>query len=543
MGTRSIRRGAALLIGLALAFGLAGCNKDGDSSTGEDLSRSMPDSGSDVSVSAPADAGADDSDAAGDGADASGTGADASDSQAEAPPATPAAASVEVAAGKFLCLNEQRYADERAPYLELAGDGTAVFRLNSGMGQMGDASGPCAISGSSLTLTIDDLGVDERFRGDGADSLSFTVLDADHLRFSGEAFGLTLSGDIFTREGAGEYDPSAVPPPADSASTPADDSSLPASDSAPPAASDSASAPSASSPAAATSQGDTPDASAPTIIGPGGSLPLRVKEGESFTLTGIDPETVATQPPLFDIFVEADGQSATLTAAKAGETELSFTSVSPNGSTLEEQYTITVTRDGVSPILLIIVGAVALIAGSGVTFVLLSTRKKRSAKTEGEDGEEAEGGKGKSKESRELQTAKKNEAKAAKEAKQAQQNADKTAKAAAKAAAAAEKSAAKAAKAEEALAKAEAAYQLYREAEVAASKAALEAKNAVRAAAEAKENGGAKAKPANDKPAKEPAEKAPAPPAEKEAPKAPPASEPSANPLTNPRKSNELNNE
>ncbi|MDL2294063.1 hypothetical protein LJC60_05465, partial [Ruminococcaceae bacterium OttesenSCG-928-D13] len=525
MGTRSIKRGAALLIGLALAFGLAGCNKDGDSSTGEDLSRSMPDSGSDVSASAPAD----ESDASGDGADASGADIDASDSQtqpADPPPAT-TAASVEVAAGKFVCLNEQRYADERAPYLELAGDGTAVFRLNSGMGQMGDASGPCAISGRSLSLTIDDLGVDERFRGDGADNLTFTVLDADHLRFSGEAFGLTLSGDIFTREGAGEYDPTAVPPPADPSSAPADDSSLPVGDSAPPVATDSSGATSTSSPAAATSQGDAPDADAPTIIGPGGSLPLRVKVGESFTLTGIDPETVATQPPLFDIFVEADGQSATLTAAKAGETELSFTSVGQNGSTLDEQYTITVTKDGVSPILLIIVGAIALIAGSGATFVLLSARKKRSTKTEGEDGEATEGGK--SKESRELQMAKKSEAKAAKEAKQAQQNADKTAKAAAKAAAAAEKSAAKAAKAEEALAKAEAAYQLYREAEVAASKAALEAKNAVRAAAEAKSNGsGAKAKPADDVPAKEPVEKAPAPPAEKEAPKASPASEPPA---------------
>ncbi|MDL2327978.1 hypothetical protein LJC64_04960, partial [Ruminococcaceae bacterium OttesenSCG-928-A11] len=195
MGKR-LKRGAALLVGLALAMSLAGCNKDGDSSVSDDLSRTPASSEPDVSASAPAE---DDSAASNAGEDAS-----------EAPVSTaPVPVAVEVAPGTFHQYNEDRYTDDRAPYLELAADGTAVFRLNSGMGQVGNATGSYTLGGSSLILTIEDLEVSGLFRGSDTATLAFRVLSGDHLQYAGEAYGLSLGGDIFTRVGAGAYDPNA----------------------------------------------------------------------------------------------------------------------------------------------------------------------------------------------------------------------------------------------------------------------------------------------------------------------------------------------
>lgn len=194
-----IKQGVCLLAALLLAMVLlAGCGKDKDESAASDSS------GSDVSASdsastddsAPAE---DASDASGSGAGESGaSGSDVSDmsgvSEVSAPP-TPA-----LDDGVFLCFNEERYDDDRAPTLTLE-DGSFTFVVNTGDARMATLEGSYTLQGSALSLEVKSSD-EEDYLGEDLTALDFTVVDENNLRYNSGQLGLTNPGYLFTREGA-----------------------------------------------------------------------------------------------------------------------------------------------------------------------------------------------------------------------------------------------------------------------------------------------------------------------------------------------------
>jgi hypothetical protein len=68
---------------------------------------------------------------------------------------------------------------------------------------LGLAGGAYSVSGGTLTLSIETIEIDEPvFLGSGVSNIRFEVLNPDNLRYVGDAYGLTLRGNVFTREGA-----------------------------------------------------------------------------------------------------------------------------------------------------------------------------------------------------------------------------------------------------------------------------------------------------------------------------------------------------
>lgn len=173
-----------LCLTLALALLLDACGKDEDSSASMSGSASADSSSisgtSDVSESASLD--------------------DSSAPPQSAAPALPVLE--ELPLGDFAYLDtEGLFPDDRAPQLQLLADNRAAFRVNTGNG-MGTAQGNVVFQGSDLTLYIRSLELDneEPFWGDSLQSLTFRVLDADRLEYTGAPFGLTQRMMVFARQ-------------------------------------------------------------------------------------------------------------------------------------------------------------------------------------------------------------------------------------------------------------------------------------------------------------------------------------------------------
>lgn len=134
-------------------------------------------------------------------------------------PEVPQGAPVEL--GRFYHYDDERYPPERAPYLELLEGGKAIFMVNSGMG-LGTAEGSYEVSGDLLTVNIDSLDIEEIFWGSNLSGIKFSVINSENLQYSGEAYGLTKAGNVFTLEGAQIVE---VQPPPPVSSVPVESSS------------------------------------------------------------------------------------------------------------------------------------------------------------------------------------------------------------------------------------------------------------------------------------------------------------------------------
>lgn len=448
MGKQWNKRLFGAFCALIMMLSLAACGKnDSSSSMGSGAidgplkaEDSMPVSGALSGVEPASNAGED----AGAPADTSGPGA-AAESEAPAE-AVPQAA--EVPAGRFYHLDDSLFlSDERTPYLETAADGSAVFQMNTGLA-LGLASGSYSQSGSTLTFTIDEVEISEPFRDMGRDALNFQVLDADHLKLSGEAYGLTATGSILTREGAGPYVPPAEPPPAPAESS-AD--SLPEDSAAASLPAESLPASMATAVSGADVSGEiSSEPAGPTVVAATEAPPSRIKPGDSFLVTGVDFDSILYEAGLLQVEPDFDAGTALFTATRTGETNLTY---GPVGGEATE-YPLVIAEDGFGLWFLVIVAGASILIGGGVTFVLLSLsrRRKQKAQAATQGGEGGEGGEAAEadplQEYKQVRAARKKAAKAAEQAKKKHQKAE-------RATAEAAKAAEQAAKAQEALAQAE----------------------------------------------------------------------------------------
>ncbi len=341
----------------ALVFVLAGCGDD------EAVSSSIPqDEVQSVASSMPQSSPADDS--------------SQPSSQMAASSAAPPPAAVQLEAGRFLAYNDDRFAEERTPYIELS-DSQVMFRVNTGM-ELATVTGSYSISGTNLTITIEELEAAQLFPGYTAGALTFTVLDENTLEYSGDNYGLTQAGNIFVREGEQPY----VPPEPESMPASGADDSMPS------ATEDDSMQP-------ATEQPDD-DQSMPTAqpqnvepetatyeVAAGEAPPATMAPGESFILFDMAPDSLVYDEGLFSMRRGQDGQSVILTALKAGEGMVAFALI---GETDQEEYTVNVESSGISPVVLIIAIVGALVLGSGATATVLIIRGRKSGGKKGRKG-------------------------------------------------------------------------------------------------------------------------------------------------------------
>ncbi len=218
-----MRRGAALLalLALVLVLGLplAACSKGDDSGSGSSSGSSVSSSdgssasgGSSVSVAASSSV----------PGDVSGTqsGSDPASGSVSAAPAAPAV-SLRTDAPYFCRL--ERFREGREPYIQFEKGERFVFRFNSGEG-LCEARGSYTAAGGTLTLHIEkeDLTLEnfelEDFSGSDQMELTFTLQDEYRFSYSGGAFGLTHSGDLFEQEGAPKPKPASSSAPVSSPS-------------------------------------------------------------------------------------------------------------------------------------------------------------------------------------------------------------------------------------------------------------------------------------------------------------------------------------
>ncbi len=315
-----------------------------------------------------ADASAADSEAT---SDASATAEDASATSAVSMPATPAPA--EVSTGKFLPADDGRFPAERSPYLQLNEDGSGIFHVNTGL-ELGEILGSYVVSGSTLTFTIESSPeFIEAYQGFTATTLRFNVLGDDYLAYSGDAYGLTLPGNLFTKEGAPPYDPNAAAssePSDESASQPTDEStSQPTSDT--------------------EDTEDTEDDQSVDIVGAVSSMlapepsiiiapPSTLQLGDSFELSGItDAESLVYDEAFFEVATDED--SITFTAIQAGETTIAVA-----GSEEENAHTITIeesaSEGGIPLWILILVAGLSIVLGAAVPLILFLISRKKKGK-------------------------------------------------------------------------------------------------------------------------------------------------------------------
>lgn len=192
----------ALLLSLVLLGALlAACGGDDEDNSGSDVS-GVSEAASDASGSEDAsgaeDASGDASAASGDASAADASGADA---PASTPAPQPAAPTVAGMAGRFVCYNEDRYPDARAPILDLSDKGGFVFTFNTGEGEMDVLTGTFELSGTSMILDVLYKN-GEDYLGQDLGSVSFTMIDEYTLDYASGALGLTRQGDRFLRVGA-----------------------------------------------------------------------------------------------------------------------------------------------------------------------------------------------------------------------------------------------------------------------------------------------------------------------------------------------------
>ncbi len=117
-------------------------------------------------------------------------------------PAATAAAAPADPAGSYASYDEERYPDDRAPTLELSSGGGFVFQFNLGDGRLAVMTGTYVNSGGTLQLEV--LYSDSTdFLGEDVTSFAFTQDGATSLIYQGEPLGMSRSGDVFTKEGAG----------------------------------------------------------------------------------------------------------------------------------------------------------------------------------------------------------------------------------------------------------------------------------------------------------------------------------------------------
>lgn len=147
------------------------------------------------------------------GAPEPGSGAEPADGEGAAT-STPSAAELQLDTS-YTALDEGRYPADRAPRLLFSGSSFA-FTFNTGEVVIGNMTGSYALSGSTLTLTVESCDCTD-FRGDGLTELVFTVQDGYRLVYNGEYVGLTHEGDVFEVAGA--------PPPAPEPTSSAADTS------------------------------------------------------------------------------------------------------------------------------------------------------------------------------------------------------------------------------------------------------------------------------------------------------------------------------
>lgn len=368
---------------LAALFIFTACGKKDQS---ESASTPSSDSSLSSSVASMADAS---SNAASAGSLSGSTPAGTNDT-ATPPAATP---QVQLSPGKFFHFDNERYPEARAPFLELQDGQQAFFHANTGSG-MADVTGTYAINGNSLVFTITSIEGNTEFWGASFTTLTFNIIDENYLYFTGDAFGLTLSGNVFGREGMPPYQ---LPPPGlivIDGQTPYPQSSS-----------------GADSVGAAQSQAPAPS---------------------------------SAQPP-------APSQSPA--ASKPGS-QVGSQAGSQVGSSLPESTSASQPQEekGGFPWLIILIVVGSILAGSGVTFVLLTMLKKKkgdgAAAGSEEPGYADDGDIAAAKEQlRQAKAGKKAEKVDKKAAKKAAAAAAKKEKTAAKAAQVAEKAAAKAKKA------------------------------------------------------------------------------------------------
>lgn len=474
------RYAAALLLAAALVFGLAACGG------GDDSSGILPDvSGSGVSASqageeggeaaASSEGAASGEEAASGEAAASGetaaSGGEAVSGSGAGSAALEAAPPAEVSLGVYYCYDEARYPEDRAPYLELKENGEAVFRVHSGM-ELGLATGSYSVSGTTLSMVIDSLEIEDDFWNDDFAGLQFQVMDENNLKYAGDTYGLTLQGNLFTLEGAPVY-AAPAPAPASNAETPASDSGSGAQSGAQSGDAQSdggvlsgAISGALSGAVSGAADGDVSGGqgaaeaaggAAHTIVAPGDTPPEEMNVGDSFTLNGIDLYSINYDPGKFSVENDTD-ESAVFTAVAKGKATISYALLPAeegDEAPAAETYSIKIKDPGATSILpLILVGVGSLVLGGGLTFLLLTLLgRNRRGKKGDEEGEEAAGG-GEADDGLPADDPKlakkiaKQEKKAQKAADKQNKKADKAAKKAEKAQQEAEKAAAKAEKAE-----------------------------------------------------------------------------------------------
>lgn len=126
---------------------------------------------------------------------------DGASSAAQDPSASAAPQPHTLPAGTFHLYNAERYPDERAPHVALQEGSRCRLQVHSGL-KIGTAEADYTIDGSTLTLSIESVDIDDSFWGQEQNTVSFQILDDDNLMLLNEAYGLAFGGDVFTREGA-----------------------------------------------------------------------------------------------------------------------------------------------------------------------------------------------------------------------------------------------------------------------------------------------------------------------------------------------------